>query len=55
MCCEIVYDSVDIDGECPECGRHTVDGSAYERCHHSRSEVNEECETCGHIGCDGSC
>lgn len=50
-CCSNENSSADIDGECPECGRETIGGEAYDDCVYSAVE----CETCGARPCDGSC
>lgn len=52
MCCDgHYYDDDEIDGECPDCGTPTCDGSAQEVCCYSPIG----CETCGSAPCDGSC
>lgn len=52
MCCEPSgYREEEINGECPECGASTVDGSAYEACAYSPVICNE----CGCAPCDESC
>lgn len=54
MCCE-PYDLTDdgskINGQCPECGEDTVDGSAAIGCCYSPVI----CKICGSSPCDGSC
>ena len=45
------YEDGLIDGECPDCGTPTYDGTAQSGCHWSPVD----CETCGSAICDGSC
>ena len=40
-----------VNGECPDCGKPTVDGEAACGCFHSP----QTCKTCGWRACDGSC
>ena len=53
MCCDGWYleEGEEADGECPDCGMETLDGSATEGC--SWSPV--DCQTCGAAPCDQSC
>jgi hypothetical protein len=52
MCSDGWYHGEDlIDGECPDCGKPTVDGEAAEGCNWSPVQ----CETCGDSPCNDSC
>ena len=51
-CCDpFEYDEEDIDGECPDCGSPTIEGTAADGCAYSPVE----CETCDWRPCDLSC
>ena len=52
MCCEgWSYPYEDLNGECPDCGNHTVDGEAQYGCYYARIV----CETCNDRPCEESC
>lgn len=54
MCCDgwnYYEDGDEPDGECPDCGGPTLEGSAMEGCNYSP----RQCETCGDSPCDQSC
>lgn len=41
----------EVNGECPKCGKETVNGIAASGCNYSPII----CDTCGWSPCDGSC
>jgi len=51
MCCDNSGENGEPNGECPQCGQDTVDGSTTDHCNYS----SEECTLCGWAPCDLSC
>lgn len=52
MCCDgWSHDDREVDGECPDCGEDTVEGTAQHGCNYSPVV----CDTCGSAPCDLSC
>jgi len=48
---KILWLDCEPDGECPECGRLTLQGEAMTSCWYSPADCNK----CGAQPCDGSC